>query len=118
TAVYRGAVIDAIPADVPVAAADAARDTLGGALAVAGELPGETGGALLEAARAAFTQGLHLVSLTGAVVAIGIAILVATLLRDVERGSASEGSQDAEPGGSAAEAAVLENGLSPAIAES
>ncbi len=118
TAVYRGEVIDTIPAGVPAAAAEAARDTLGGALAVAGELPGETGGALLDAARAAFTQGLHLVSITGAVVAIGIAALVATLLRDVERGSASEGSPDAEPDGAAADAAAVENGLNPALAES
>ena len=39
TAVYRGAMADAMPAGVPPEAAEAARDTLGGAVAAAEQLP-------------------------------------------------------------------------------
>ena len=90
TAVYRRAVIDAVPAGVPEAAADAARDTLGGAVVAAQQLPADSGAALLDAARDAFTQGLHIAALTGAVIAILVAIAVAVRLRDVEGPSAAE----------------------------
>ena len=43
TAVYRGAMADAVPAGVPPEAAEAARDTLGGAVAVAEQLPDQLG---------------------------------------------------------------------------
>jgi MFS transporter, DHA2 family, multidrug resistance protein len=87
---------------VPPEAAEAARDTLGGALSAAQHLPDQVGGALVEAARTAFTQGLEMTATIGAVVALGIAILAATLLRDVRAGSESEEQPDLEP----AEAAV------------
>ena len=90
TAVYRSEVIDAVPAGVPPVAADAARDTLGGAVAVADKLPGEAGTALLDVARDAFTHGLHLASATGAIIAIGMAVLVATLLRHARTGAEPE----------------------------
>jgi DHA2 family multidrug resistance protein-like MFS transporter len=96
TAVYRRALVDAVPAGVPPIAADAARDTLGGALAAAQQLPGESGVALLGVARDAFVQGLQLAALTGAVVAITIAILVAVRLRDVPRASGDEGAETDE----------------------
>ena len=85
TAVYRRAVIDAVPAGVPRVAADAARDTLGGAVVAAQQLPGDSGAALLDAARDAFTQGLHIAALSGALIALAVAIAVAVRLRDVER---------------------------------
>ena len=83
TAVYRNGVIDAVPPGVPAAAADAARDTLGGALVVAEQLPGDAGAALLEVARGAFIDGFHVAALIGALVGMSIAILVAVRLRDV-----------------------------------
>ncbi|GLQ55464.1 hypothetical protein GCM10010862_27230 [Devosia nitrariae] len=43
TAIYRSAMASAVPPGVPHQAADAARDTLGGALAVAQQLPEMTG---------------------------------------------------------------------------
>jgi hypothetical protein len=51
TAVYRGQVADGVPAGVPPEAADAARDTLGGVVAVAAGLPEQLGAAVLDAAR-------------------------------------------------------------------
>ena len=74
--------VDGIPQDAAVAA----RDTLGGALAAAGQLPGP-GAALLDMARKAFTQGLQVTAITSAVVVLGMAILVMVLLRHLRPAS-------------------------------
>jgi DHA2 family multidrug resistance protein-like MFS transporter len=95
TAVYRAHV--AVPSGVPSAAATAARDTLGGALAAAGQLPDQLGGTLLGAAREAFTRGLQATAAISAVVALAIAILAAALLRDVRAGAEPEERADPEP---------------------
>ena len=85
TAVYRDLVVGVIPAGVPPEAAEAAKDTLGAAVAAAGGLPGPLGAELLEASRAAFTQALQAASLTCVAIALGIAILVVVLLRSVPK---------------------------------
>jgi DHA2 family multidrug resistance protein-like MFS transporter len=90
TSVYRGQMAGALPAGVPREAAAAARDTLGGAVAAAGQLPGQPGQALLLAARQAFTQGLHLAFTVSAAAAIGVAILAAILLRRLRPSSEAE----------------------------
>jgi MFS transporter, DHA2 family, multidrug resistance protein len=82
TAVYRSQLAHGIPAGVPEQAAAAARDTLGGAVAVAGQLPDRVGVPLLEAAREAFTQGLHLGAAVSAAAALAFAILVVVLLHE------------------------------------
>jgi DHA2 family multidrug resistance protein-like MFS transporter len=94
-AVYRDAMASAVPAGVPSAAADTARDTLGGAIDVAATLPSEIGLALIDTARAAFTQGFHIAAGISAVGAVGLAVLVATMLRHARLGSASEVEEDA-----------------------
>jgi DHA2 family multidrug resistance protein-like MFS transporter len=81
TAIYRDAVGESLPAGMPAAAAAAARDTLGGAVAAAQELPAPLAGELLGAARDAFIQGLHLNSLIGAVGLAAMAVLTVALLR-------------------------------------
>jgi DHA2 family multidrug resistance protein-like MFS transporter len=111
-AIYRGAMAVAVPAGVPFEAAEAARDTLGGAIEVAGQLPGRLGPALIDASREAFTQGLHLGAAISALGSIGLAVLVATTLRRVRTGSQSEEQPDrkadgAVPGGAAVDG-VLE----------
>jgi DHA2 family multidrug resistance protein-like MFS transporter len=83
TAVYRGQVASALPTGVPAGAADAARETLGGAAAAAGQLPTQLGAALLDAAQAAFVQGLHVSVGIGAVVVAALAVFVALSLREV-----------------------------------
>jgi MFS transporter, DHA2 family, multidrug resistance protein len=88
-AIYRGELSVRLPADVPAEAAAAARDTLGGAVAVAGQLPDRLGVAVLEAAREAFVRGMQLSSVIAAVVALGLAILAVVMLRD--RPAASPG---------------------------
>ncbi|MEW2810023.1 MFS transporter [Streptomyces massasporeus] len=73
TAVYRHEIPDSAPA--------AARETLGGALAVADRLPGRAGDALATAAREAFTSGMHAAAVTGAVLLAGAAAAAAVTLR-------------------------------------
>ncbi len=63
TAVYRH--------EMPASAPAAARETLGGALAVADRLPGRAGDALATAAREAFTSGMHAAAIAGAVLLAG-----------------------------------------------
>jgi DHA2 family multidrug resistance protein-like MFS transporter len=82
-AIYRGGLADALPAGVPAEAAAAARDTLGGAAAVARQLPADAGAALLAASREAFTTGLQVTAGISAVVAVGIAVLATVMLREV-----------------------------------
>jgi DHA2 family multidrug resistance protein-like MFS transporter len=94
TAVYRSRVAGTLPDGLPPEAAEAARDTLGGALAVAGQLPEPLGAALLEAARQAFVQGLQLSAIIGGLGLIGTALLAARLLRQVP--AASPEAQPAE----------------------
>jgi DHA2 family multidrug resistance protein-like MFS transporter len=81
-AIYRGGISAGLPAGVPAEAADAARDTLGGAVAVAAQLPGQTGAALLDVAREAFVAGLQITSAAAAVIAIVISIVAAVTLRE------------------------------------
>jgi DHA2 family multidrug resistance protein-like MFS transporter len=87
-AIYRGDLAGGLPAGIPPEAAAIARDTLGGAVAVADRLPDELGTALLEVARAAFVHGMHLTSAIAAVVAVVIAIPAVLLLKDRSGGEA------------------------------
>ena len=80
-AIYRGAVADDLPADLPPDAVAVARDTLGSAVAVAAELPGQLGDALVASARDAFVQAMQLSSAIAAVLAVGVAILAVVALR-------------------------------------
>jgi MFS transporter, DHA2 family, multidrug resistance protein len=73
TALYRHSMPSSAPAE--------ARETLGGALAVAGHLPGRTGDALATAAREAFTDGMQGAAIAGAVVLAGAAAAATTTLR-------------------------------------
>jgi MFS transporter, DHA2 family, multidrug resistance protein len=81
TAFYRDDVAERVPTGVPPEQAEAARDTLGGAVAAAEELPAPLAAELLDAAREAFVHGLQVAALTSAVIAAGLAVLIAVLLR-------------------------------------
>ena len=82
TAVYRGRILDTLPAGVPPAAVEAARDTLGGAVEAASSLQDGIGAALVEAAGEAFTGGLRAVAAVSATVTLVLAVVTALLLRD------------------------------------
>ena len=94
-AIYRGELADRLPPGVPAAAAEAARDTLGGATAVAAQLPGDLGSAVLQAAREAFVAGMRLSSAIAAGIGVGLAILALIVLRKQEP-AASESDQTPE----------------------
>ncbi|ACQ81648.1 major facilitator superfamily MFS_1 [Beutenbergia cavernae DSM 12333] len=81
SATYRGA-LD-LPAGLSAEQATTATETLGGAVAVAGEVP--FGEAVLDAAREAFSRGVDLTSAIGAVILVGAAIVTAILLRRATR---------------------------------
>jgi DHA2 family multidrug resistance protein-like MFS transporter len=94
-AVYRGEVADSIPTGLPAEAALAARDTLGAAVAVAEQLPDRLGTALVDAARTAFVDGMHLTTAIATVLAVALAAIAFAMLRDVGTGT----DDDAEPSG-------------------
>ena len=97
TAVYRSQVTANLPPNISAEIAHAVRETLGGAVAAAGQLPDAVGLPLLDAAYNAFVSGLQVISLIGAVVMIGLALLTVTILRRVEIGGETGDSPELEP---------------------
>ncbi|ASR33761.1 MFS transporter [Prauserella marina] len=89
-AVYRSGLEDTLPDGVPDAAASAASDTLGGAMAVAEGLPAPLGGQLADAAATAYVSGLHVTVLVGAVVLTCVSVGAALLLRRIPASGDSE----------------------------
>jgi MFS transporter, DHA2 family, multidrug resistance protein len=81
TSVYRSEIV--VPGSVPAEAADAARDSIAGAVPAAAQLGGPLGAQLLESARAAFTVGLNVVALVAAVLFGVLAVLAVLGLRHV-----------------------------------
>src|SRR5207248_3053187 len=73
-AIYRGALGAALPAGLPADVTHAALATLGGAVVAAQQLPGETGTALLGAARDAFVRGLVLCQMISGIGTLLLAI--------------------------------------------
>jgi MFS transporter, DHA2 family, multidrug resistance protein len=69
--------------EIPATAPLPARETLGGALAVAEQLPTTTGEPLAAAAREAFTHGMQGAAIAGATVLLGAAVAAVTALRKV-----------------------------------
>jgi DHA2 family multidrug resistance protein-like MFS transporter len=95
-AIYRGGIRDGLPAEVPPQAAAVARDTLGGAVEVARDLPDRLGASLLDAANAAFLDGIHVSAVISVMGAIAMALFVWLLLRPAGVGAEPvvEGSDD------------------------
>jgi DHA2 family multidrug resistance protein-like MFS transporter len=107
-AIYRSAMAGGVPDGVPPEAAAAARDTLGGAVEVAGQLPGRLGPELIDAAREAFIQGIHVAATISVVGAIALAIFVAVLLRHARGSSEAEAQPDLEPEGAVPSGAAVD----------
>jgi len=81
TAVYRLEMANAVPSSIPGAAAEAARSTLGGALAEAGRLSGELGAGLVAAARSSFVAALHVSAGICAAISLATAVMLLLLFR-------------------------------------
>jgi MFS transporter, DHA2 family, multidrug resistance protein len=80
-AVYRNQMTDGLPVGLAPEQADAAGQTLGGAIEVADGLEGASGTSLLESAQDAFMQGMQVAAGVGAAVALGTALLALLFLR-------------------------------------
>jgi DHA2 family multidrug resistance protein-like MFS transporter len=96
-AIYRSDVAGGLPAAVPAEAALIARDTLGGAVGVAEQLPGQLGDTVLAVAREAFVGGMQVAAGISAVVATIVAIVALTVLRNVQSGSGPDETETAGP---------------------
>jgi DHA2 family multidrug resistance protein-like MFS transporter len=90
-AIYRGQLATDLPADLPVEAADAARDTLGGAVVAAESLPPAQGAAVFDAAASAFVTGLQVTSAVATVIAVVIAVMSWVALREPAAGVVGSG---------------------------
>src|SRR5439155_18664687 len=80
-ALYRGAMTDAVPLTLSPEAIEAARGTLGGALAVASALPNDVRVELLDGARAAFSLGLRVTAAVRASLILVMAVFVTLRMR-------------------------------------
>ena len=98
-AVYRSQVAAALPAGISPEMAEAVLETLGGAVAVATQLPDQLGPSLLNIAHQAFIRGLQLNALIGVIAFIGLAILTATMLRQANLDTEPEQQPLLEPDG-------------------
>ena len=93
-AVYRMLLPDVMPLGLPADAGAAAAATLGGAVDAAGQLPTESGRALLDAARLAFVRGLRLCAFISAIGSLALAVFAAATLRR-PRGEPGEAGESA-----------------------
>jgi DHA2 family multidrug resistance protein-like MFS transporter len=94
TAVYRSRVTDSLAAEVPADAAEAARESLGGAVAAAEDLATGPGEALVAVARDAFFQAFQTAALVSAALVAATAVLAALFLRQA-RSATGTGHADA-----------------------
>ena len=99
TAIYRFKMDGAIPAGVSADIADAARESISGAVSAAAHVPGRSGAGLLEAAHQAFTTALNMVAGISAIVFVGLAVLAAISLRELRPVGESEAKDAQEAGG-------------------
>ncbi|SDJ72849.1 MFS transporter [Streptomyces indicus] len=86
-------------AQAPASAPPEARETLGGAVAVAEALPGKAGEALLAAAREAFTSGMHVAATVGVSILLVAAGVAAVTLRKVRVRSPQAETEELTPSG-------------------
>lgn len=94
-AIYRGRMTDAVPGGLSADSSEAARSTLGGAVAAAESLTGQAASDLLEVSRAAFVESLEVTAMIGVVVMGVLAVVVSLVLGKVV--PAVEVSEELEP---------------------
>ncbi|MFG2225671.1 MFS transporter [Streptomyces sp. NPDC048644] len=94
TGIYRGF---ATPSGVPAAPADAARESLGGAVDAASSLPQDQAAALLKTAQDAFVDGLDVAAGVGAAVLLAASVAAWFLLHGQELGESPEPEPETVP---------------------
>jgi DHA2 family multidrug resistance protein-like MFS transporter len=97
-AIYRATLSQDLPADVPAAAADAARDTLAAAVTAAERLPDAMGAAVVGVARDAFVQGMQSSAAIGAALAAVLAVFALVMLRPIDPKAEPLTIDEREPG--------------------
>jgi DHA2 family multidrug resistance protein-like MFS transporter len=90
TAMYRTEMASAAPLGLPADVLNAARSTLGAAVAAAQQLPDHLAGELTTLATGAFTAAFEYAAISSAVIVIVTAILTAIFLRGTQTGSAPD----------------------------
>ena len=80
TFIYRGAITAASSGELPPEVLEAARDTLAGALSVAGTLPEQLDAAVTSASRRAFVDAFQATALASAVITLSAAVAVTVIL--------------------------------------
>jgi hypothetical protein len=91
SSLYDGRLTDRVGGQIPAPALDAAKDSVGSALAVANQVGGEPGNALAAAAREAFVHGMTSASLvTAAIAALGAVVALRWLPARAHETVASE----------------------------
>jgi DHA2 family multidrug resistance protein-like MFS transporter len=91
TVVYRQELDGTLPAGVPAAVGDTARDSITAATTAAQSLPGPAAADLLDAAGTAFAAGLSVVAIVGAVLFTAMAVATAVVLRDADGATGETG---------------------------
>jgi DHA2 family multidrug resistance protein-like MFS transporter len=76
---------EAVAQTAPAASADQARETLAGAMEIAGSLPAPLAEGLTAAARAAFDSGVHITAAIALVLMTAASVLAAVVLRRIPR---------------------------------
>ncbi|MFE9242384.1 MFS transporter [Nocardiopsis sp. NPDC006938] len=104
-AVYRSQMADAVPEEVPAAAAESAGETLAGALAAAQQSPSHAQ-ALIAPAQEAFTQGMNTAAGVSAALLAVVAVLTTILMRHIRPISGEAGENTAEPVSTSGDGAV------------
>jgi DHA2 family multidrug resistance protein-like MFS transporter len=94
-AVYGSQVATTLPAGIPPEVAHAAQETLGGAVAVAAQVPDQIRSAFLTAAHNAFVTGLQVNAIIGVIGFMFLVLLTLTMLRHIQ--PHSESASEAEP---------------------
>jgi DHA2 family multidrug resistance protein-like MFS transporter len=99
TAVYRGEVDDSLSAALPPEPAEAARDTLGAAVAAGEDLRAPVGADLIEVAREAFTQALQVATTVSAALVLAAAAIAVTVFHRAREAPGPEGLMKPRPEG-------------------
>ncbi|MGW5676582.1 MFS transporter [Streptomyces sp. NPDC003860] len=115
-AVYQGRLDETAPASLDAAALGEAKETAGGALAVAERLPEGPGAALREAARFAVADGLRTAAVLSAIGLLGAALLAAVFLRAAAAVTGKSGvASDGGPDDQERPAGVAESSVEPEV---
>jgi DHA2 family multidrug resistance protein-like MFS transporter len=95
-AIYRSDLAGSAPHNLSSGALSTARDTLGGAVTVSRQLPGQAGSDLLAAARSSFTHGMNVAAIGAGVLMVIAAALSIAFLRGVRVESPADSAEPSE----------------------